>query len=201
MALLSLLALSACASPGPTPAASTPTASATAGFPAKEGLGWTGAAPSPTTAAAAVSGTPRCHTGDLKVADRLDPAGGATMHHGEFLVFTNSSGHPCTLTGYPGVSFVAGDAGTQIGDAFSRGGGAKKTLTLAAGGTAHAPILLVSPEAYDAADCKPVEVRGYRIYPPDETAAIFVNRPQKACSAKGKGVGQLQPITGGSGAS
>jgi hypothetical protein len=199
MALLSLLALSACASPGPTPAASTPTASATAGFPAKEGLGWTGAAPSPTEAS--VSGTPRCHTGDLKVADRLDPAGGATMHHGEFLVFTNSSGHPCTLYGYPGVSFVAADAGTQIGDAFSRVDGAKKTLTLAAGGTAHAPILLVSPEAYDAADCKPVEVRGYRVYPPDETAAIFVSRPQKACSAKGKGVGQLQPITGGSGAS
>jgi hypothetical protein len=198
MALLSLLALSACTSPDPTPAASTPTASATAGTGAAPS-----AAPSPTVTptTAALNGTPRCHTGDLKVADRPDPAGGTTGHHGEFLVFTNSSGHPCTLNGYPGVSFVPGDAGAQVGDAFSRGGGAKKTLTLADGGRAHAPILLVSPEAYDAAGCKPVEVRGYRIYPPDETAAIFVSRPQKACSAKGMGVGQVQPITGGGGAS
>jgi Protein of unknown function (DUF4232) len=200
MALLSVLALTACSSPSSTAAAPTP---ATTTAPATIGTGDappTSATPPGGTPAtsAAVSGTPRCHTADLKVKDTPDPAGGATMHHGELLVFTNSSGHKCTLYGYPGVSFVAGAAGTQTGDAFSRSGGTKKTVTLAAGGTAHATIVLVSPGAYDTADCKPVDVRGYRIYPPDETAAIFVSLPQKACSAPGKGAGQVQPITAGS---
>jgi hypothetical protein len=47
--------------------------------------------------------------------------------------------------------------------------------------------------------CKPVPVRGCRVYPPDETAAVFVSAPQKACSVKNRGVGQVQPIAAGAG--
>jgi hypothetical protein len=43
--------------------------------------------------------------------------------------------------------------------------------------------------------CDPVAVRGFRVYPPDETTSVFVSQPQTACSAKGKGVGGVAPIT------
>jgi len=194
IALLSLVALAACSSPSSPTAAPTPTTPSAAPPSTVPATTATGAAPATSATSA---GTPRCHTADLKVTDTPDPAGGAAGHHGEFLIFTNSSGHKCTLYGYPGVSFVAGDQGKQVGDAFSRSGGTKKTITLAAGAAAHATILLVTTGVYDEADCKPTQVRGYRIYPPDETAAVFVSRPQTACSAKGAGVGQVHPITAG----
>jgi hypothetical protein len=194
---LSVLAVAACGSPGPKPEPIS--VSPSGNVPATTG---TGSAPSTSPAAspgteATSAGTPRCHTADLKVSVTPDPAGGATSHHGEFLIFTNSSGHKCTLYGYPGVSFVAGDQGVQVGSAFTRSGDASKTVTLAAGAKAHATIVLVATAVFDEADCKPVQARGYRIYPPGETAAIFVSRPQTACSATDAGTGEVQPVTPG----
>ena len=194
IALLSLVALAACSSPSSPTAAPTPTTPSAAPPSTVPATTATGAAPATSATSA---GTPRCHTADLKVTDTPDPAGGAAGHHGEFLIFTNSSGHKCTLYGYPGVSFVAGDQGKQVGDAFSRSGGGAKTITLPAGKAAHATIQLVTTGVYDEADCRPEQVRGYRVYPPDETAAIFVSRPQTACSARGKGVGQVHAIAAG----
>jgi hypothetical protein len=44
-----------------------------------------------------------------------------------------------------------------------------------------------------------VAIRGFRVYPPDETAAVFVSQPQQACSVAGHGVGRVQPIASGIG--
>jgi Protein of unknown function (DUF4232) len=115
-------------------------------------------------------------------------------------VFTNKSGHRCTLYGYPGVSWVTGDGGTQVNDPFQRGAGTRKTVTLAAGGQAHTVLVTHSAGAFPTDKCKPVTVRGYRVYPPDETAAIFVSRPGPECSVKGVNLGQVLPIQSGAGA-
>jgi hypothetical protein len=168
----------------PTPA---PAPTAPAGTPAERPSGRGG------------GGTPRCHTADLTVTTGTDDAGGAAGSYGEFLVFTNRSRHTCTLYGYPGVSFVAGDRGIQVNVPFTRTEGTKSTVRLAAGGMAHALIVLVRYENYPSDACKPVAIRGYRVYPPDETAAVFVSAPQKACSVRNKGVGQVQPIAAGAG--
>lgn len=200
VALLSVAALAACGSndPSPDPVAGPISAAPASGEPAA--VSSTGSSPAASATASprtesTSAGTPRCHTADLKLTVTADPGGGAAGRHGEFLTFANASSHPCTLYGFPGVSFVAGDQGTQVGDAFTRGGDAKQKITLTAGAKARATIVLVTPENFDAADCKPVQARGYRVYPPDETASIFVSRPQKACSAKGTGVGEVEPIT------
>ncbi|MCY1143744.1 DUF4232 domain-containing protein [Actinoplanes sp. Pm04-4] len=138
--------------------------------------------------------SPRCHTGDLKVSDKPDAGGGAAGHHGELLVFENTAGHACSLQGYPGVSFVTGDSGKQVGSAFTRSHADTASVTLPPGDRAYATILLADPGNVGEADCKPVHVRGYRVYPPDETAAVFVSKPQTACATSGKAVGQVQPI-------
>jgi hypothetical protein len=145
------------------------------------------------------AGTARCHSADLKIVWKVDPGGGAAGSQGSYLIFTNTSGRTCTLYGFPGVSFVAGDQGTQVGSAFQRNEGTKKkTVSVAPGKTAYSQLVLVNASVFDKADCKAVQARGFRVYPPEETAAVFVSQSQTACSLPGKGVGVVWPIVAGS---
>ncbi|WP_051798295.1 DUF4232 domain-containing protein [Catenuloplanes japonicus] len=131
----------------------------------------------------------RCHTADLTVI--ITPGGGAAGHHGEKLTFTNASAMPCTLEGFPGVSFVTGDDGAQVGADFKREGDKAEKITLEPGQSAATELLL--PDT-GAADCEATETRGFRIYPPDETAAIFISSPQQACKETDKGIATVRPL-------
>ena len=158
-------------------------------------------APTATTSTTSTTSTesmPRCHTADLSLTKGTGGAAAGTESMN--LVFTNKSPHACTLYGYPGVSWVAGDNGTQVNAPFSREAGpGKKTITLAAGAVASALLLWPNSANFEASECKPAEVRGYRIYPPDEKASVFVDSPETVCSAKGVGLGRVQPIVKGAG--
>jgi hypothetical protein len=187
--------------PTPTPAATTPdaTPSATESASATESIGGPTAPTAPASTSAGGQGgggTPRCHTGNLKISVAADSGGAAAGSTYESLVFKNASGHACTLTGYPGVSYVAGDQGTQVNAPFARDAGeSRPTVRLLPGASAHATIQIPDYLNYPADLCKPVSIRGFRVYPPDETASVFVSQPQKACSVKGNGVGSVRPIT------
>jgi hypothetical protein len=84
----------------------------------------------------------------------------------------------CTLYGYPGVSWVAGTDGHQVGAAATRqpdtAGGAEGTVTLQPGGLASAPLDIVDASVLPSSACKPVPVTGLRVYPPGQTAAMFI---------------------------
>ena len=141
------------------------------------------------------TGSTRCHTADLSLSiGGGDGAAGSTITN---LVFTNRSGRRCTIYGYPGVSWVSGDSGTQINDPFARDGNILKAITLAPGGQAHSSLATHDVGLYSASACKPVQVRGLRVYPPDEKAAVFVSAPQTACSATGVNLGRVRPIASG----
>jgi len=149
------------------------------------------------TGGGSAAGT-RCHTADLAIADKGDAGGAAAGHHGEDLVFRNKSGHACTLYGYPGVSFVAGDNGTQINVGFTRTTASSPvTVTLRPGASSYALINIPDYQNYPTGACKPVAVRGYRVFPPNETTSVFVSAPQRACSAQGAGAGDVFPIGSG----
>ena len=47
------------------------------------------------------------------------------------------------------------------------------------------------------ASCQPVDVAGFRVYPPDETAALFASYPGQTCSAKGLAVPTVRPVQPG----
>ena len=127
---------------------------------------------------------------------RMGEGEGAAGTDYETLVFTNTSGHTCTLYGYPGVSWVAGDDGHQVGDAFTRDSAVTKPkVTLARGRAGYATLALHDVGLFPAAKCKPAAVRGLRVYPPDETKSIFVALPSKACTAKGVNVGRVGTIS------
>ncbi|MET0423541.1 MAG: DUF4232 domain-containing protein, partial [Actinoplanes sp.] len=72
-------------------------------------------------------------------------------------------------------------------------------VQLAPGKTAHAVLVLHAAENYDEDTCKPLKARGFRVYPPDETAAVFVAAPQTVCSAGGVNTAQVQPMAAGPG--
>lgn len=62
------------------------------------------------------------------------------------------------------------------------GGGDGATVTLAPGALASSPLDIIGTADFPKSQCKPVSVLGLRVYPPGETAALFVKEPGEACS-------------------
>jgi hypothetical protein len=107
---------------------------------------------------------------------------GGTGHRAETIVFTNGRQASCTITGWPGVSYVAGDDGHQVGAAAGRDGTMGSPVTLAPGQSASARVNEVNAHDYPAGKCHPANVRGLRIYPPNNTASAYVARPGTGCA-------------------
>ena len=53
-------------------------------------------------------------------------------------------------------------------------------MTLAPGALASAPLGIVDAAVFSPSQCKPVPVRGLRVYPPGEKAALFLSLPTQA---------------------
>ncbi|MPZ79035.1 MAG: DUF4232 domain-containing protein [Actinophytocola sp.] len=98
------------------------------------------------------------------------------------LVFTNTGGRTRVIQGFPGMSFVTGDDGHQIGEAAEQVGPKGPPVTLKPGGTATAPVGFVNIGNFDEATCRPTAVRGLRAYPPHERRAEFVPFETTACA-------------------
>jgi hypothetical protein len=179
-ALLSTAALlaacdTASQSTGGSAAASTPTAAATSAAPASS-------APATSSSSTAVT---MCATSALKAAVNTAKPGAAAGSIYYPLDLTNVSGSTCTVFGYPGVSFVTGPSGTLIGRAATRNPvKPATTVTLAPRQVAHATLQVAQAGNYDPAQCKPVTAHWLRIFPPDQTAPLYVSFTTKACSAR-----------------
>jgi hypothetical protein len=179
---------SSAAAGSPTGGASTSASPASSGAAssgaASTGGASAGAASSGPSASAsssdAASGTPVCTSADLKVS--LGGGAGAGMSQNHIgLQLRNVGASACTVYGYPGVSWVAGADGHQVGAAAERqadnSGSGERTVTLAPGALASAPLDIVDAAVIPASQCKPVPVRGLRVYPPGNTAALFLPLP------------------------
>jgi hypothetical protein len=129
------------------------------------------------------STTGLCSVADLRGGTEAGSGGaaGSVIIH---LTFTNTSSTTCTLQGWPGVSFVGNDNGTQIGAAavLDRST-AHPTVTLAPGAVAVAPLKITQAGNYDNADCGPTPANGFRVYPPGSKASLFIaDTSYTACS-------------------
>jgi hypothetical protein len=122
----------------------------------------------------------QCRSSDLTVS--LGATEGAAGSVYRVLVFTNRGSRSCELLGFPGVSYVAGDDGHQVGPAAARDGDRGESVSIAPGRTASAQLRQVNVANFDAAVCQPTPVRGLRVYPPGETAAIFVPLGGTGCA-------------------
>jgi hypothetical protein len=130
----------------------------------------------------ASSGTPACTSADLQVSLGGGAGAGMSQNH-TGLQLRNTGSSACTLYGYPGVSWVRGASGIQTGAAAVRQAdpsGTETTVTLAPGALASAPLDIVDAAVIPPSECKPVAVRGLRIYPPGQKAALFLSLPTAA---------------------
>jgi hypothetical protein len=180
-ALIVLAAVASCSSSASS--SSAPAISPSTSSPAAAGSSTV--VPPPTTPATsrspAAAGPPPCATSDLNVS--LGPSNGAAGSVYQTIVFTNRSGATCTLYGYPGVSLVSAPPYTQIGLAAQRGSTTPvKLITLASGATASAVLQVVDALNFGTATCSPTKAAFLRIYPPNQTAPVYLADTSEVCA-------------------
>jgi uncharacterized protein DUF4232 len=178
-----VLALSACGSGGTTPAASTSTPSSSESPTSAT----TTTVSSPSTSAPATSPVVApvdnglCKAGDVKLSLGQGDAGAGSFYRP--LLITNAGSKPCLIQGFPGVSYVAGTDGHQVGKDAFRDGTKGNAVKLDPGQTAAADLQFVNVQNFDPATCRPTPVKGLRIYLPQETASNFVPADGTGCAS------------------
>ncbi len=178
-----VLALSACGSGGTTNAASSSTPSSSEPT-ATTTVTTATSSPASTTPAAPPAAQPAdnglCKAGDVKLSlGQGDSGAGSTFRP---LLIKNTSSKPCTIQGFPGVSYVAGADGHQVGKDAFREGTKGNAVKLNPGQTAAADIQFVNVHNFDPGTCQPTPVKGLRIYLPQETASNFVPDEGTGCA-------------------
>jgi len=123
--------------------------------------------------------TARCAVSGLRIS--LGPGARVSAAITRYPVdFTNVSGAPCTLAGYPEVAAYRGNGaqvGAGAGDDLSA---AAHRVLLGPGQTAHATL----DASVTTARCGPAHAAGLRVVTPGQTVARYVRRPLTACAAR-----------------
>ena len=163
-----------------TPASSS-ASSGTAGANAASGTG--SPASGPSSRSPSVPGLAACKTSALSVSLASDQGGAAAGSTYLPINFTNTSSVACFLYGFPGVSFVTGLGGSQIGAAATRAPSVSSVpVTVNAHATAHAWLQVVQAANYPASSCRPVTANWLKVYPPGNTTASYIGHTFPACS-------------------
>jgi len=158
-----------------------------------------GSASNSSTPSSAVTGPPACPTSSLQVKQGVSQGYAGGVY--EVIDFTNTSGSPCSLYGYPGVSLVSGPPYTQIGLAAKRTAStAPKLVTLAPGATANALLQIVDALNYPQASCGPTKATALKIYPPNQTVPVYLPSTSNGC-AKPVQIMYIAPVQPGAGSS
>lgn len=171
-----------------TPTPTSPGSPTTPGSPPASPPPPKAAAPAPSRAAGTTgsqdSAPDRCTADALNYGVPVPTGGsGGSASATTSVVLTNTTSTPCTLSGYPGVSFVAGGDGHQLGAAADRRqDGTPARVTLAPGGSASAP-LTIAADASVGAGCQPGDAVGIKVYPPGSTDSVLVSRSVTVCGA------------------
>ncbi len=97
------------------------------------------------------------------------------------LILTNSGTAPCLLKGFAGVSLTAGADGEPIGAAATRDDSGPVTDVMLAPGKAGTATLRYT-QAANYPDCTRTPAAGFRVYPPNDTASLFIAQPLDACT-------------------
>jgi Protein of unknown function (DUF4232) len=184
------------AAPGAAPAQSVTSrpGSGSAGSTSTPVTAATGTAASTTPAAPA--GTASCLASGLQAQLGASQGTAGTIY--QVIVLTNTSASSCTLYGYPGVSFVNGQGGSQVGAPATRNPAVKAArLTLAPGGKANALLAVHDAGAYP--DCRLTSVDWLRIYPPGDYGSLYVQYKAQTCANAAKSILTVTAVSPGAG--
>jgi hypothetical protein len=114
--------------------------------------------------------------------------------------FVNLNNVACTLYGYPGVSLAAGTPVTQVGAAADRvAGSARTTVTLQPQGVASALLRITQAVNYPAANCGPMSTTWIQIFPPGQTAPLYMAYKSTGCTKSSVHLLTIDVVKAGSG--
>jgi hypothetical protein len=200
-ALSCLAAVAGCSSSASPSATPTVTRTVTASPSASGASSSASTTPSsPSSPAGPVTSAVSCATSSLNVKQGLAQGYAGGVY--EVIDFTNTSNSPCSLYGYPGVSLVTGPPYTQVGLAAKRSTTSAKVklITLAPGATANALLQIVDALNYPSATCGPTKATAVKVYPPNQTAPVYLPNTSTACSkpVQTMNIGPVQAGSGGS---
>ena len=170
-------------SPNPSTSDTPASTGATGNTVAASGSSGSGSSGAGMQAATRPGGIPECKANTLALSYGGADAGMSQQYH--VLRFTNTGKRTCAIVGFPGVSYVTGDNGQQVGAPAVRTGKIGSQVNLAPGAVASTVIHSVDPGVFDASACQPTPVRGYRIYAPDDRASMFIALPSGAQGCAG----------------
>ncbi|HUB37961.1 MAG TPA: DUF4232 domain-containing protein [Streptosporangiaceae bacterium] len=149
-----------------------------------------------TTTPAAQSQTAGCLASDLQAEMGASQGTAGTIY--QVIVLTNTSAASCTLYGYPGVSFVTSQGGSQVGAAATRNAAVNATqLTLAPGSKANALLAIHDAGAYPG--CRLTSADWLRIYPPGDYGSLYVQYKAQTCANTRKKILTVTAVSAGAG--
>ncbi|GMA29194.1 hypothetical protein GCM10025874_24470 [Arenivirga flava] len=189
MLALALAGCSGAAAPQPTASSSPPPASTSPT-----------ASPTPSPSATSQGEPPRCLASDLSGTAVTDEGGGAAGSFGLRLVLVNEGAASCSLQGWPGVSFVGGGDGTQLGEPATQdrsGRYGDATVVLEPGGSAYAPLMVEQALNYSNADCQSRDADGFRVYPPGDEGSLFIETDDLIACTTGVELLEVGPMQAG----
>lgn len=134
----------------------------------------------PSSQSAAPAGPSRCKAANLTVTQDATGGGAAGSVYSQ-LILTNSGAETCLLRGFPGVSLTADANGEPLGAPARQDGASPVADVLLAPGQAGAADMRYT-QAGNYPDCTTAQAAGYRVYPPEETASLFLAVPRTACT-------------------
>ena len=144
-------------------------------------LGLGGAVWATSAASAAPAAIPACSTANLGVWVNLSQGSVAAGTTAYPLDFTNTGSRACTLFGYPGVSATNAN-GVQLGRAAARNPIYKaRTVTIPAGGTAHAYLFWLQVLNFTPSGCKLGTASLLKVYPPGQRSAADTFFSMQVC--------------------
>jgi hypothetical protein len=134
----------------------------------------------PPSSAPAPAGPGLCKAATLTATEDSSGGGAAGSVYSK-LILTNAGAEPCLLRGFPGVSLTADATGAPIGAPARQDGSSPVADVLLAPGQAGAAEMRYT-QAGNYPDCTVTQAAGYRIYPPEDTASLFLAVPRNACA-------------------
>ncbi|MCX2748347.1 DUF4232 domain-containing protein [Arthrobacter sp. MI7-26] len=182
MAAASVFLLSGCfqaQAQGPSTGTPSGSASASSSMSASSAPSASGSS-TPSSTGTMASGVPLCKAASLTPS--VDSTGGGAAGSLYMkLILTNSGTESCVLRGFPGVSLTAGPTGDPIGAAAARDDTQPVAdVVLAPGKAGFAQLRYTQAGNYP--DCTQVAAAGFRVYPPEDTASVFIPQQHQACS-------------------
>ncbi|MEV0679772.1 DUF4232 domain-containing protein [Actinosynnema sp. NPDC050436] len=112
-----------------------------------------------------------CASVDLDIAfGHVEGAAGTVYRE---VLFTNRALATCVLRGFPGVSYVD-SSGNRVGAAAVREGDPGPLVTLPHGATAVSVVGSVNVDNFDPDACRKTPVWGIEVFPPDQTAPLYL---------------------------